>query len=202
MGLIDNDFEHALQLVRKIRNDFAHQLEEESLSSQRQRPRVVELIRWIERSGLYETGLKIVNASDKSQEHVKFTACIVCMAVELKRGLRTMRRVYVGSPLTCINDAGSRILLTQTKFIEESLKIFLSADPNFKGMKFMLDVNTDSVSLAHLPENMQGRANSFSYRYSAPEDGNLASELARLQAAIHDDLIALVHTPEALANKT
>ena len=40
LGVIDQDVEHALQIIRKIRNEFAHSIEDETLSVQRHRDRL------------------------------------------------------------------------------------------------------------------------------------------------------------------
>src|SRR5258708_9428881 len=45
LGLIDDDFEHALQMLRKIRNDFAHSVVKSSFSESNHRNRVMELVR-------------------------------------------------------------------------------------------------------------------------------------------------------------
>lgn len=99
MGILSQDFEHALQMLRKIRNDFAHQLENETLASARQKPRLAELVRWAERSEIYKTNVALPVSDGKSVEHVQFVACVICMAVLLKRGLESLQRVNVGSAL-------------------------------------------------------------------------------------------------------
>ena len=45
LGLIDETCEHALQMLRKIRNDFAHSAARASLSESRHKSRVIELVR-------------------------------------------------------------------------------------------------------------------------------------------------------------
>lgn len=45
LGLIDDDFEHALQMLRKIRNDFAHSVVKTSFSESSHRNRIIELAR-------------------------------------------------------------------------------------------------------------------------------------------------------------
>jgi len=40
LGLIDDGYEHAVQVLRKIRNEFAHSIEDETLSLQRHRDRL------------------------------------------------------------------------------------------------------------------------------------------------------------------
>ena len=43
MGLIDKDFEYSLQVVRKIRNSFAHSIENETLSKSSHHDRLFEV---------------------------------------------------------------------------------------------------------------------------------------------------------------
>ncbi len=45
LGIIDNDFEHALQMIRKVRNDFAHSIETESIEELKHRNRLSEAIK-------------------------------------------------------------------------------------------------------------------------------------------------------------
>jgi len=51
LGLIDEACEHALQMPRKIRNDFAHSTTRASLSESRHKSRVVELVREAKKCG-------------------------------------------------------------------------------------------------------------------------------------------------------
>ena len=44
LGLIDRNIEHALQMLRRIRNDFAHSLEKASISDGSQQNRVREMV--------------------------------------------------------------------------------------------------------------------------------------------------------------
>jgi hypothetical protein len=45
LGLISDEFEHALQMIRKIRNDFAHSIEDARLSDPSHKSRLAELKR-------------------------------------------------------------------------------------------------------------------------------------------------------------
>lgn len=51
LGLIDRDVEHAIQMVRKIRNDFAHSIARSSLSESNHKSRVEELAKECQKSG-------------------------------------------------------------------------------------------------------------------------------------------------------
>jgi DNA-binding MltR family transcriptional regulator len=53
LGIIDDDVEQALQLVRKIRNDFAHSLESASLSDSPHGDRLNELVNLCEKNEVY-----------------------------------------------------------------------------------------------------------------------------------------------------
>ncbi|MGC2744041.1 MAG: hypothetical protein WA672_12685 [Candidatus Angelobacter sp.] len=44
LNLIDNDIEHALQMLRKVRNDFAHSVSKATLSESHHKNRVKELV--------------------------------------------------------------------------------------------------------------------------------------------------------------
>lgn len=99
LGAIDQNFEHALQLLRRIRNDFAHQLDQESLSSQRQKNRVSELVRWAEKSDVYQSGIKAFESQDKGKEHIQFVVCAVCMSLLLYHGAKSFHQLKVHAPL-------------------------------------------------------------------------------------------------------
>lgn len=99
LGMIAPDLEHALQMVRKIRNDFAHQLDSEKLKSQRQKPRLAHIVRSVEKSDLYCTCYKAFAESAKSVEQLQFVICIVAMVISLKSGSDRLARVNLGRPL-------------------------------------------------------------------------------------------------------
>lgn len=53
LGIIDADVERALQLIRRIRNDFAHSIEDATLSAGPHRDRLNELVKLCERNSAY-----------------------------------------------------------------------------------------------------------------------------------------------------
>lgn len=55
IGIIDEDFEHALHMIRKIRNEFAHSVETESLSERRHSDRLKESIKAAKKSNLWKS---------------------------------------------------------------------------------------------------------------------------------------------------
>jgi len=72
LGIIDDDLERALQLVRKIRNAFAHSLESASLSDSPHRERLNELVKLCEGNEVYSNILKgftdLLDRDDLSEE--------------------------------------------------------------------------------------------------------------------------------------
>lgn len=98
LGIIAPDLEHSLQMVRKIRNDFAHQLDSENLHSQKQKQRLSHMVRYIEKSDLYQKGYKGFTDKSKSVEQLQFALCVVAMTISLNSGLRVLSRVNVGKP--------------------------------------------------------------------------------------------------------
>lgn len=100
LGAISSDLEHALQLTRKIRNDFAHQLEGERLSTPRQKARLAELVRAMEAREVYKAGWKAFEGMAKSVEHLQFILCTVCMTLCLGGAPDRLRKVNVGPPLS------------------------------------------------------------------------------------------------------
>lgn len=53
LGLVDRDVEHVLQMIRRIRNDFAHSFGEESLASHKQVQRITEAVRTVRQYALW-----------------------------------------------------------------------------------------------------------------------------------------------------
>lgn len=83
-----------------------------------------------------------------------------------------------------------RILLTKEKYIEESLKNFLSADPAFDGMNFLVDVDSAKVIVSTVALQGSHPSQSFNYSYSVPEDHNLTMPIEHLKADIKRDILA------------
>jgi hypothetical protein len=82
-----------------------------------------------------------------------------------------------------------RILLTKEKYIEDSLKNFLSSDSAFEGMSFLVDVVSDHVVVSVVSAQTEGMSRSFSYSYSVPEDHNLAEPIEILKNNIKRDVL-------------
>jgi hypothetical protein len=92
--------------------------------------------------------------------------------------------------------ADSRILLTQEKFIEESVKNHLSASPSFKGMQFLVDVKNKSVEIVVLPNNLIEKSSQLTYEYEPNTDGKLADVLEKITSSIDTDLERLKSAKE------
>lgn len=100
LGAIDPGFEHALQILRRIRNDFAHGLDDETLSSNRQKQRVHQLVRWAEHSKVYQSAISAHGERAKSVEHLQFTACAVCMAMLLQISWKKFSQITIRDPMS------------------------------------------------------------------------------------------------------
>lgn len=96
LGLIGHSFEHSLQMLRRIRNDFAHKLESETLASPSQVGRLNEMIAWAESSELYQAVIIILEDDSRTVEQAKFIACSMCMVNLLRAGARQFRRPVWG----------------------------------------------------------------------------------------------------------
>lgn len=87
LGIIDNNVERALQLVRRIRNDFAHSIESASLSVGPQRDRLNELVKLCERNTVYPklrsefTDVAERDEIDKGLSDFAVVMCVMLMAL-------------------------------------------------------------------------------------------------------------------------
>ncbi|WP_217070660.1 hypothetical protein [Burkholderia gladioli] len=102
LGIITLDFENSLQLVRKIRNDFAHQIETESLASSRQHDRVETLYQKFNSSDRFmEIASNIFQWEDinATQEQRKLVACCSAMIAMLRNSGRTLKRINLDQAL-------------------------------------------------------------------------------------------------------
>ncbi|RQU12170.1 hypothetical protein DF157_24550 [Burkholderia cenocepacia] len=102
LGIITLEFEHSLQLVRKIRNDFAHQIDTESLAGSKQRDRVETLYQKFESSDRFmEIASSILQWKDinTTQEQRKLVACCAAMIAMLRNSGRNLKRIDFGQVL-------------------------------------------------------------------------------------------------------
>ncbi len=83
LSLIDSEFEHALQMIRKIRNDFAHSTQKLSLSEAREKDRVRDLIRVVGKVGDRFHQLREILSHRGSPELVEFSVAVCVLLVSL-----------------------------------------------------------------------------------------------------------------------
>lgn len=102
LGVIDGELESAIQIFRRIRNEFAHEIEASTLRSDRNRDRLAELVKKFEGTDLYEASLNlgIGKNHNKSSEQEQMLVCAACIVTTLMIGIDSLKRVDVGRPLT------------------------------------------------------------------------------------------------------
>ena len=81
MGLIGDDFESALNLLRRLRNDFAHSTDLGSLSGSKHRNWVRELVHRANTSGFWE---QVTKWTDSATPKGQLIAASLVMLVELE----------------------------------------------------------------------------------------------------------------------
>jgi hypothetical protein len=82
LGLIDSQFAHALHLIRKIRNSFAHEVSGCSLSSGGQRDRVRELIAPLEIFKQFGVARKMFFEKDDPASDFRMALSVVLVRLE------------------------------------------------------------------------------------------------------------------------
>jgi hypothetical protein len=89
-----------------------------------------------------------------------------------------------------------QILLTEDKFIEESIKDYLTAGADFHNMRFMVEVKDHVLRVSLLPVG-GGKNVTFDYNYTTPDDHNLSTELERLKILLRGDIVAAQKVDDA-----
>jgi hypothetical protein len=84
LGLINDEFEHALQMIRKMRNDFAHSIEDENLSNQRHANRMRGVLKAVKTSQLWNVIWIAFKDIDASIDLRGFAASLVVLIGELE----------------------------------------------------------------------------------------------------------------------
>ncbi|MBI4686070.1 MAG: hypothetical protein HY755_12875 [Nitrospirae bacterium] len=79
LGLIDSDFEHALQMIRKIRNAFAHSIDTESLKDSRHRDRILESMKLAKNHPSWETLYDVL--ADIKPEELRNFCCVIAIII-------------------------------------------------------------------------------------------------------------------------
>ncbi|MBR8202096.1 hypothetical protein [Burkholderia vietnamiensis] len=97
LGIIDDDFKTALNTVRKIRNDFAHNAAEPGLALEKHRDRVEQVVKWAERDLTYQRGMsKSVFPDDMPMLRRQFIVSIISMMLLLRTGVFFLHKVDCG----------------------------------------------------------------------------------------------------------
>ncbi|WP_157644159.1 hypothetical protein [Burkholderia ubonensis] len=101
LGLIDGEFEHALQLMRKIRNEFAHHVDNASLSRGGHRDRVAHLARWTKKNPHFDNARDMAKKAypDLDDHHVNFMLCVLAILAALETGREKAKRIDLGAAI-------------------------------------------------------------------------------------------------------
>lgn len=102
LGIIDSEIMHALELIRRIRNDFAHQVHE-SFTSEKQRPRIAELAALAKKSKMFWLCLELFSDKNSSKSH--FVSSVSVLSLVIKNGIWHMKRASTERVLRLPTDA-------------------------------------------------------------------------------------------------
>lgn len=83
-GVIDVDFEHALQMLRRIRNDFAHSTQPVHLTDSAQRSRLKEIIPIVQLNSHYQKFLATIHRTVNPIELAQFCSIIALILIKLE----------------------------------------------------------------------------------------------------------------------
>lgn len=86
LNLIDRHLEHALQMVRRLRNQFAHSVDKAFLSDSPHKGRVTELVRDAKTSGQWEGVHPVFAERAESASLADFCASVTILIVALEFG--------------------------------------------------------------------------------------------------------------------
>jgi DNA-binding MltR family transcriptional regulator len=98
LGIIDDEFHSALQVVRKIRNDFAHSVVFMALSDSPHKERIVELERWASLHPLWPDAVSLMKPSRLSESSRSFGATMIVMTLTLLAFCASERPFQVQQP--------------------------------------------------------------------------------------------------------
>ncbi|TDA49191.1 hypothetical protein [Burkholderia pyrrocinia] len=99
MGIFDSDFVKTLNILRRIRNEFAHNAAEPNLNLEQHRNRIEEVAKWAERDKAYRRGMELGSFPDMPLLRKKFIAAVITVMLILRTGMLEMRKVDVGYQL-------------------------------------------------------------------------------------------------------
>ncbi len=92
LGLIDSEFSRALNLIRKIRNSFAHESGSISLAHGAHGDRIRELIQPFRKWNKYDVVLRLINKSHTGLSS-DFRAVLTALAIRLDRAVDNAQRI-------------------------------------------------------------------------------------------------------------
>jgi hypothetical protein len=85
LGVIDSNFEHALQMIRKIRNVFAHSINVASLDDPPHNGQLNELIRDVRKDGdLFDNMVDLLGQVGLPEKLLNFCAAIIVLLIGLE----------------------------------------------------------------------------------------------------------------------
>lgn len=102
LGLIDLGFKRALDLVRRLRNDFAHATKVETLEGQKHADKVRELRKLVAADGkksLEEMELAFVKGAGSSELATAYLACIMILLGKLELTRHRLKRPKIRLPV-------------------------------------------------------------------------------------------------------
>lgn len=95
LGIIDQDVEHSLQLIRKIRNDFAHSIDDESLTVQRHRNRLSASVARAREHVVWKGVRPLLDKAEVPDQLRDFCVLLVTVVALLEVFANVQRRVSV-----------------------------------------------------------------------------------------------------------
>lgn len=98
LGIIDDAFHSAVQMVRRIRNDFAHSVAHLRLKDVPHKDRVAELVRITSQHPLWGMALDLMKPPRLTDEATNFGAVIIVMTISLLAFRHTEPRFQVVRP--------------------------------------------------------------------------------------------------------
>jgi hypothetical protein len=95
LGIIDDAFHSAIQMVRRIRNDFAHSIEHLRLKNAPHKDRMAELVRITCQHPLWAMALDLMKPPRLTDEATHFGAAIIVITISLLAFRHTEPRFQV-----------------------------------------------------------------------------------------------------------
>lgn len=115
--------------------------------------------------------------------------------------IRHLNEPYLEAPQGNVDDEfedslpPAQILLTEERFIEDAIRIFLTGGTEFRNMRFMVEVKDHTVRVSLVPKIGETGA-TFEYPYSTPDDHKLSGELERLKERLRQDIVSAQKTDD------